>query len=305
MKPTNKWPGYTRRITCGRCGRVGHRQPHCRAPAMKAHDRLGVEIEGWWLDGEPMAEIRRKAAAHGGSIVRDGSLVADATGETVAWEIRSAPSPLGQILAAVHDLYPHKTDPSAGMHLHMSFVDDHDATILCDPAFLEYALARWHAWGTREEIHAGSNFWSRLRGDNRFCLRHEPHEWGVGRNVFRGGERYRWLNFTSWERHRTVELRLLPLFRDERLAHSALCEWIDIVEGYLAGWRHDAVAIPVLLPSDEPEVIADEVTLPEAERAEIVASDVALYAVPPTRDGVALTTAATAARTLRAALRAP
>jgi hypothetical protein len=42
------------------------------------------------------------------------------------------------------------------------------------------------------------------------------------------------LNFSAFREHRTVEQRLLPMFRNERLALLALKETLDIFETFLA-----------------------------------------------------------------------
>lgn len=303
MKATTKWTGYQRRLTCGRCGRLGHRAPGCqRRP--KAYDRLGIEVEGWWLH-ERWSAIRAAVNNAGGSVVRDGSLISDSSGETSPWEARSAPGALGQILALLHEVYPDKADPSAGMHIHMSFEDPLDASLLCSEQFVTYALARWSAWGTREEINAGSQFWERLGGSNRYTRRHQPGEL-ESRGAFTANQdRYRWLNFASWERHSTVELRLLPLFQHERLAHSAVTEWVDIVESYLATYSEAYTEQTVVLPSpDTEEVVTAEVELPPPDPGHWLFQEVALWPLPAAAPGAITATVPTATRALMSALRA-
>lgn len=293
-RTTTKMADYAHRISCGHCGRLGHKTTTCGA-THKAHDKLGVEIEGWWSN---LSEVQERARGIGADDTRDGSLVDDPSGETAAREFRSRPGSLGATLRQVHALYPDKAHRSAGMHIHMSFLDPHDASMLCDAAFEHYARDRWTAWGHRMQINEGSQFWERLGGHNHYCAKWSDADL----TTFRGTTRYRWLNFQSWGHHRTVELRMLPLFQAEYLAHGAIAEWVSIVETWIARQRvHLEVPIEISFPAIEAddELISVQIDLPALEPDDTYSCGVDLYAAPDSVPGAVITTAAAAQRVLR------
>ncbi len=227
MRKTDKTNLPPRRRACGNCGRLGHLARTCTAQP-RAHARIGVEVEGWWFD---LPGIRRTAANWHMSGSSDGSLKEDSTGETSSYEFRTRPGSLGEAISQVVAIYPDKCDRSAGMHVHMSFRSPADTMLLSSPTFLTYFRERWEAWGTRMGVHESSDFWLRLRRGNQFCAVNSDDDVRTPMQV----SRYRQLNFRSWINSRkTVEMRMLPLFRDARLAVSALEEWVSIVEDYIA-----------------------------------------------------------------------
>lgn len=259
MRPTNKENIPARRRACGNCGRLGHLSTTCIAPA-KAHDKIGVEVEGWWRD---LPAVEQVAANWHMSGAHDGSLARDRTGETQPYEFRTRPGSLGETISQVTAIYPDKCDKSAGMHVHMSFADTMDVTSLATPQFLAYFKERWNAWGTRVGVHPDSDFWSRLRGENLDYCAVTSFE-NIRVSPTRAG-RYYQLNFSSWERHRTMEMRMLPLFRDARLAVLALEEWVSIVEDFIqhvapSVWAafDRAAAVEV---TEAPAALVDEVQL--------------------------------------------
>lgn len=302
MRPTTKLGAMPVKVACGRCGRLGHRAPGCVRPA-RAIDKIGVEVEGWWTD---LRAARRAADDLGCSGAHDGSLARDDSNETEAWEFRVGPGPLSLIRKGVHALYPDKYDATAGLHIHVSLVNVTDVALLASQEFFAYALGRWRAWGDRESVNPGSQFWKRLRGENRFCLPVTDND--LARLT--RGDRYRWLNFTAWERHKTVELRLLPLFGSEALTHSAITEWCAIVEDWLAGDAVTTLApvraeINLTLDAAAPDVWAREIEVPAPDAPDApVVGEVTTYAVPALVEGATRTTANVAMRTLRSILEA-
>ena len=64
-------PTIERRRTCTKCGRLGHLVSSC-VNQEKYHDKLGIEIEGWWHD---LPAAQRKAVdLTGHTGCRDGSI---------------------------------------------------------------------------------------------------------------------------------------------------------------------------------------------------------------------------------------
>ena len=200
----------------------------------------------------------------------------------------------------MHTLYPDKYHWSAGFHIHMSFADSAgDISALMSMEFFNYAIDKWKAWGTRMGVNPGSQFWKRLNGENRYCLPLRDSDLLAGTNH----DRYRALNFRSWGTHKTMELRVLPLFGAEHLAHSAVEEWPKIVEEYLANdivMASGSAAIPADVPG--PSLVFAEVDVPALVTPPPVVAEVGTYAPLASTDGAIATTRAGAARALLASL---
>jgi hypothetical protein len=301
VRATTKLATFTAKVACGRCGRLGHRAPGC-ARIGRAIDKVGVEVEGWWRD---LPAARRVATDLGCSGAHDGSLAIDSSGETNAWEFRTVPGPLSSVRRQVHALYPDKYDSTGGMHVHISLGQPTDAALLACQEFFAYAHTRWAAWGAREQVNPDSQFWKRLRGENRYCLPVTDNDLTPSR--FMRGDRYRWLNFCSWARHKTIELRLLPLFGSEALAHSAIVEWCAIVEDWLAGPALAAMAghaaiLDFTPGAAPPDLIEGSIEVPPMNPPEVHVSAIDAYVVPP--PSIHRTTRNVAARHLRSILEA-
>ena len=225
FRDTNKAGAPATRRTCPQCGRLGHLARTCSGTP-RSHDKIGIEIEGWWRDLNAAKAVAREHDASGTS---DGSLASH--DEMAAWEFRTRPGSLGEAVNQLVALYPDATHSSAGMHVHVSFQDPCDLSVLASGRFLSYHRARWESWGTRMGVHRDSNFWERLNGDNTdYCALNREDV--LHRNPF-GGSRYVQLNFSSFTRHRTLENRMLPLFRDMRLGIAAVEELVSIYEDFL------------------------------------------------------------------------
>lgn len=237
MRPTSRDNIPGQRRTCTNCNRLGHLERTCTR-TRGAIAKIGVEVEGWWFDlnGAKVVAERR-----GMSGTLDGSLHHDESGETEAYEFRTRPGTLGNVISQVVEIYPDKCDPSAGMHIHTSFRDESDVTILATWPFVEYYRERWKAWGERMGIHRSSDFWSRLRGQGDYCRLNMPSDL-TDRVFMQGGDRYRQLNYTAWRRHRTIENRMLPLFRDARMAVAAIEEHVAIIEDFIALYAESVLA---------------------------------------------------------------
>lgn len=215
----------TRRV-CGNCGRLGHLARTCSLPK-KAHVKIGVEVEGWWRDLRAAKEAASNWHMTGD---HDGSLAECDDGES--YEFRTRPGSLWEAISQVLAVYPDYTHRSAGMHVHVSFATAMDISCFASPEFLEYYKARWKAWGTAKQIDKGAAFWYRLNGGNTdYCADNRLDR--MTSYHLRNGSRYQQLNFTSFARHGTIECRMLPLFRDARLAIAALEELISIYENFL------------------------------------------------------------------------
>ena len=216
--------------TCGQCGRPGHNIRTCEHPA-KAHDKIGIEIEGRWLD---LRAARTLGASLGMSNCGDGSVHGSSDSAASPHEFQTDPGSMLKAIDQLVKLYPDEVDHSCGMHVHLSFLNPLDLTLLCTPEFFAHFKARWTAWGDANRIYGKDNgrgeFWKRLNGDNDYCR--------VNTQTPRGDitrmDRYHQLNFSAWQEHKTVECRLLPMFRKASLAVSAVKELVAIFEDFLA-----------------------------------------------------------------------
>lgn len=239
MPATNKDKLPPTRRACSKCGRLGHLTRTCeRNP--KAHLKIGIEVEGFWRVDDFRTVKDAAAQWHMGSC-GDGSLNGDdIEADVTSHEFQTRPGSLGEAISQLLAVYPHFTNASAGMHVHVSFQPG-DVTALTCNEFFEFFAARWEAWGRTNGVQG--EFWKRLRGENQYC-RKPSYDlmWGRNRsgNVADMG-RYNQLNFSAWSEHRTVECRLLPMFRDARLGVLAVEELIAIYEDWLSGGLYDAI----------------------------------------------------------------
>lgn len=209
---------------CGNCGFPGHRRDTCPRPP-PFYDKVGVEIEGRWLD---VSATERLARREGMGTCGDGSIRNGFT-EARSMEIQTRPGSVVEQLRQLSAFYPDESDASCGMHVHVSFQDKGSFTQLCTSEFLEYFANRWEEWGLANGLPQNAEFFKRLRGDNDYCIPNDDDDLATPWQA----DRYRQLNFTAWDEHKTLECRLLPMFRSARLAYSALVELINIYEDWL------------------------------------------------------------------------
>jgi len=210
--------------SCGNCGMTGHNSRTCEAPA-KAHDRIGIEIEGRWRDLNDQIDM---ACVDGLSHCSDGSVHNSSTAR--GHEFQTKPGTLAEVLRMLVKHYPDETDYSCGMHVHVSFKDPTLVTLLATPEFYAYFKRRWETWGREQNLAPNGEFFARLSGQNDYC---HPNNHTNDENIT-SIDRYHQLNFSAWNEHRTVECRLLPMFRRVSLGVKAVQNLISIFEDWLA-----------------------------------------------------------------------
>ncbi len=150
------------------------------------------------------------------------------------WEFQTKPGTLGEQIRALQILYPDFTNSTAGMHVHLSFREEGHAAAMAlgNTKFFTYWAERWDAWGKRTGVKG--QFWKRLKGENKYSSPNTMDDWNNGESsLIKTKDRRRQINFQAWSEHKTVEFRLLPMFRDAKVAISAVCELVSIVEDWL------------------------------------------------------------------------
>lgn len=208
---------------CGKCGFPGHTRATCSRQRFYA--KVGVEIEGRFLERSDVEDAVEESAL----TFNHDSSISSGRSDAEPLEIQTSPGSVAEQLRQLAQFYPDEADGSCGMHVHVSFAETDSLSSVCSPEFYEYFRARWEAWGRAEGLAQNSEFFRRLTGGNDFCMPNEPHSMLEPHHA----DRYLQLNFRAWDEHKTVECRLLPMFKDARLAYSALVELVTIYEDWL------------------------------------------------------------------------
>jgi hypothetical protein len=176
------------------------------------------------------------------------------------WEFQTKPGSVGETLRQLTQLYPDVTSRAAGLHVHMSFKEKTSISLLASDAFFAYWKTRWLAWV--QKLNVKGAFLERLNNENQYC---RPNSVAADftkpkANIMESRDRYRAINFQSFERHGTVEFRLLPMFQKGDLAVNAIETLVDIVETYLqtAVFDTDIEGQSLVLPKNADEAITLE-----------------------------------------------
>lgn len=224
-------------------------------------DKVGPELEGGWTchcDARFMA-TRGDMVVH-----RDGTVSSDrysydtgqasntvtcrcqpsrlrhdgSVGVTADWVGEISPDhglPLKDVVGWMKTYYPQAINTSCGMHVHISLKDYGDYTRLMTPEFEGFLMDQLAAWGKAYKVPPRHAFWHRLLGLNRYCQR------GITDSIIqrqrsatrRIDDRYYALNF-CYGLHGTMEVRVLPMFKDVNTAIRALLAVTRGVNRYLA-----------------------------------------------------------------------
>lgn len=204
--------------------------------AFKNISRAGFEVEGGW-------NYRPRLPMKG-----DGS-VSGVSGDR--GEIASPPYDDYEILCKdLEENYPSDCNKSCGFHIHVSFQSIHDYGLLMEKGFFDFFQEKMKAWGKNYPCK-NKEFWDRLNGGNTYCAKtFNPEEQISGRS----GERYTQLNFCAYLRHKTVECRLLPMFKQKDTAKSALKQVLSIFDDWITQQK-----------KQEPKTIISEQTVEELD----------------------------------------
>jgi hypothetical protein len=202
-------------------------------------DKIGVEIEGGWTKGHKCLP----------NVHYDGSInlpipeyhsirwVRPLSGwnkkYNVIGEIRSIPySRLRSVEDWIKQNYPSVTNPTCGLHVHVSTKTLEAFSLFTQDRFYKLFLTGMEEWGkkhlgrTSEEDKA---FWNRLEGKNTYCLRQfKPLRQLQGTDL-----KYTHLNFLAYREHGTLECRLLPAFSTLEKALLSVKFFVKLTDGFL------------------------------------------------------------------------
>lgn len=165
--------------------------------------RIGIELEGGW-----------KPVPEGVQLVHDGSVQLgslDPIGAHARGEIPSPPLELTAWEDWVRKHYPHICNSSCGLHTHLSFRSALHYQRLMDPEYPKAIIKAVHAWA-KDTLPPKHYIWERLKGKNRYCLDQFLAD-QQARVTQKGHSRYTAVNY-CFLLHRTLEVRLLPMFED-------------------------------------------------------------------------------------------
>ncbi len=235
-------------VTCAVCNRVGHDNPACEL-LPTAYRKVGIEIEGWWLD---LATWRTRS---------HGILMDRGNPDGIQHEFRTtAANPTG-CLEQLYDFYPDGTHQACGMHVHVSFDSAADVSLLANDDFLHLWEQSWTEWGTGRGLPSTHEFWTRLHDRNSFCRALKKMPASIPTHT-----RYYQLNWTAWEKgYKTLECRMLPMFDNRSDAISAVVHLVGLYDMYLSNvsWEvTDTAQVPAQAPVAEVVTYQYEARLP-------------------------------------------
>lgn len=189
---------------------------------------VGVELEGGW-----------KQVPAGVQLEGDGSVFRGArpAGLQVG-ELPIGPMQVAGMPGAMRKYYPSTVDDSCGMHVHMSFDTPYQYVLLADsPAYQDTVIEYLWKWGKEEVLGADHRLWPRLEGKSVFCQKkfwpqEQMQTQKKDHDQQRFGHRYTAIHY-CWERNRTVECRVLPMFDTVEQSIRAIRRLIDVTNAYL------------------------------------------------------------------------
>jgi hypothetical protein len=98
-------------------------------------------------------------------------------------------------------------------------------------SYFDAVYSHFKGWGTEKTIKNNA-FWERLAGNNSYCKKQflpDKQVWHTGK----GDARYCGINY-CYSRYKTIEIRLLPMLKDSKLAISAVNDFIAFTNKFLA-----------------------------------------------------------------------
>ena len=190
----------------------------------RAIDRVGIELEGAWKISR-----RNLQMTHDGSVCDFSSTVNDTcrTGEVVS-------PPLGywsDLVKFIQDNYPDHINRTCGLHVHISTPTIGAYEALMNQRYHDFLMRSLKIWGKKNKVIPAHSFWRRLSGSEHYCrgiYQPENQVYQTGK----GGSRYTQINYCHGL-HGTMEVRVLPMFKQKNLAISAIYHILRCTQKYL------------------------------------------------------------------------
>lgn len=129
------------------------------------------------------------------------------------------------------DKYPDFVNDSCGLHTHISFESRLNLATLLHDDFPPYLIKGLENWGERTGIPGSNYFWERLEGENQYCEKNQKNRASDYRKLT--ANRYQQVNYSSFRRHGTMEIRVLPMFLNPITACQAISEVFRLSERFL------------------------------------------------------------------------
>ena len=212
-------------------------KPH-KIPKTKAIKAVGIELEGAWtryyIDGKPSTRYEE-----GATIVRsqkphrmkyDGSVRINLRDTNCHFlgEIASKPMQPRGVTSWVRRNQPDAANSTCGAHMHISTHSKSDYMCLTDKKFWKTFKEKMAKWGKKQNLNKNHGFWTRFEGKSTYCLPIFAPE----QQLYNNSQRYTQINY-CWDKHKTMEFRLLPIFESTDMQIDSFFELIKIVETYL------------------------------------------------------------------------
>ena len=205
--------------------------------------RVGIELEGLFLSQN------RNANYHG-----DGSVVFRNEDGGFVGEVVSEPMGIGTVNDWVLNNYPDQINNTCGCHIHVSFNSNMDYMNTMTQNFYDYFIDGMEKWGNEMKIKPNSQFWLRLEGKNQYCKRMPKDNTVLIAECQKRGsdynaDRYYQLNH-CWSKHKTLECRLLPIFKKPAITISGILEFLNICENFITQTKIEEDTIEEVIEVD-------------------------------------------------------
>lgn len=200
----------------------------------------GVELEGGWKQGQMPPGIT--SPVRDASVFKhlgdEGGVVRTNKPGYYFGEIPIGPYQVGYLPRAMKRYWPLLIDDTCGMHVHMSFETAYQYGLIMDSSAYQDTIQEYLIrWAKEENIPADHCFWERIKGNNEYC---QKKFWPLSQmqqsekdyDHHRFGHRYTMVHY-CWQRKKTVEVRVLPMFEDFDLSVRAVKRVIQITNAYL------------------------------------------------------------------------
>lgn len=173
--------------------------------------KIGLEMEGLW---EYMPKSHELLIEHEDCSVKNlDGIDCEFVGEYITRPVLFNKTGLAKLESCVYDAYPHFVNRTCGGHFHLSFRDMRFYDIAMEKEMYDGLITHLYTWGEKNLNKKGMNRLNE-RLDNYthgtdYCQpKHMPEQ-----QVDGNGDRYCHLNF-DYFKHRTMEVRILPMFSD-------------------------------------------------------------------------------------------